>query len=422
MTPQDTQAKGTLRQIGNDSQPAKHQAFNTTALIILLLIGLTGASLRMFAPPVFKRCGFDEALYESYVQVLDDHTLLFYPKLVRFYIAEQKVSGVTKLPPTRFLYIFCGYCWDRLFHVKPIDALQAISCLFSILMLPLAAVFAYRMGGSRHAIGVLALVAVSPMQIYVSRHALIDGFFGFWAVLCLWLLWENLKKPARIGWLASYTITLTLLVLTKENAFFVFVAIFGILIVNRRAKFGTVSRPLILCTFAGGLLGVAVIAVLSGGLDYAMETYLILVRNASHLTYAIKTGDGPWYRYLSDLLLMSPLILLLAVGAVFHLTREKKSHLYLLSFIGFSYLIMCNVRYGMNLRYANMWDMPLRYLAFSQLAALCESFNSRRQFALTLAVIGLCVFDLHQYDVFFVQHNLYELIPEALVRALNILK
>lgn len=391
-------------------------------LVLLLLIALAGASLRLFAPPTFKRCGFDEVLYEDYVQILEDHTLLVYPKLVHFYIAEQKASGVTKLPPTRFLYIFCGYCWDRLFHVKAIDALQAVSCLFSILLLPLTAVFAYRLGGPRQAIGVLALVAVSPMQIYVSRHALIDGFFGFWAVFCLWLLWENLKKPSRPGWLAGYTTALTLLVLTKENAFFVFVAVLGILAINRWTKFGTVNRPLILCTFAGGLFGVAAIAVLSGGLDYAIETYLVLVRNASHLTYAIKTGDGPWYRYLSDLLLMSPLILLLATGAAFHLTREKGAYLYLLSFIGFSYLIMCNVRYGMNLRYANMWDMPLRYLAFSQLVSLCAIFNRRRQFVLTLAVIGLCAFDLHQYDVFFVRYNLYELIPEALVRALKIVK
>lgn len=411
--------------------PQNVYSFDSKTLVILLVIAFAGIGLRLFAPPHFKIVGYDEALYSGYVRFLDDHTLLNYPKLVRFYIAEQKTSGVTKLPPTRFLYIFCGYCWDRLFHVKPIGALQAISCLFSILMLPLAAVFAFRLGGSDCAIGVLALVAVSPMQIYVSRHALIDGFFGFLAILCLWLLWENLKKPAslsaahrqaRVGWLAAYTIALALLVLTKENAFFVFVAIIGILITNRWVKFGAVNRPLVLCTFAGGALGVAWIALLSGGLDYAIETYLILVRNASHLGYAIKTGDGPWYRYLSDLLLMSPIIFLLAIGAVFHLSSEKKSQLYLLSFIALSYLVMCNVKYGMNLRYANMWDMPLRYLAFSQLAALCEGFGKRRRFVLTLGVIGLCTYDLRQYDIFFVQHNLYELIPEALVRALNIVK
>jgi hypothetical protein len=391
-------------------------------LIFFLLLIVVGASLRLFAPPVFRPRGYDEALYENYVRILNANTLTVYPRLVRSYIAEQKATGETKLPPTRFLYIGFAHGWSRLLNIKPIDALQSVSCIFSILLLPLAGWFAYRLGGPRTALGVLALVACSPMQIYVARHALIDGFFGFWAIVCVWLLWENLQKPSHRGWLAAYTAALTLMVLTKENAFFVFVAILGIFAVNRRAKFGTASRPLVICTFVGGLLGVSVIALLAGGLDYAFETYLLLVRNASHLEYAIRTGDGPWYRYISDLLLMSPLVLLLAVGAIFHLNREKKTQLYLLSFVGFSYLVMCNVQYGMNLRYANMWDMPLRFLAFSQLAAMCARFGKREAFILTLCVVAMCAIDLRQYDIFFVKHELYELIPLDLARSLRMIK
>ena len=392
------------------------------ALIVALLLITTGASLRLFAPPQFRPRGYDEALYRNYVTMLNDHTLAVYPKLVRMYIAEQKATGETKLPPTRFLYIGLAHAWSLLLNVKPILALQTISCIFSILMMPLAGWFAYRLGGERIALGVLALVTFSPMQIYVARHALIDGFFGFWAIMCVWLLWENLQKPAHRSWLAAYTAALALMVLTKENAFFVFVAIVGILAINQRTKFGTVSRPLVICTFVGGLLGTAGIALLAGGLDYAFETYLLLVRNASHLEYAIRTGDGPWYRYISDLLLMSPIVLLLAIGAIFHLNREKKTQLYLLSFVGFSYLVMCNVKYGMNLRYANMWDMPLRFLAFSQLAAMCVRFGKREAFILTLCVVGLCTYDLHQYGIFFAKNELYELIPFDLARSLNMIK
>ena len=66
-------------------------------------------------------------------------------------------------------------------------------------------------------------------------------------------------------------------------------------------------------------------------------------------------------------------------------------------FIGASYAIMCNIKYGMNLRYANMWDMPLRFLAFSQLAAL--SSLARRYCAVLLgSLVGLIsIIDLRQY-------------------------
>jgi hypothetical protein len=83
---------------------------------------------------------------------------------------------------------------------------------------------------------------------------------------------------------------------------------------------------------------------------------------------------------------------------------------------------MCNVRYGMNLRYTNMWDMPLRYLAVGCLTNLTAPI--RRHGALLFAgiILLLCLFDLRQYHVFFVQHDLYELVPGGLLRAVNILK
>ena len=403
-----------------ESTPVKnawHIGRNT--LMLMLLITLAGVSLRIFGPPSLKRSGYDEVLYVHYVELIDKAS---YPRIVQAYIEDQKTTNDTKLPPTRFLYIFLGYCWRNTFGQPALESLHAISCLFSILMLPLAAVFAFRLGGERIAVGVLALTAFSPMQIYVSRHALIDGFFGFWAVLCLWLLWENLRKPGNFVWLATYTIGLALAVMTKENSFFLFAAFVGIAAINPWAKFGKVTLPLVLCTIGGGALGVGVLTALSGGVEPFMEVYLVLMKSASHFPYSIKTGDGPWYRYLYDLMLMSPFILVLAIGAVFQVTREKKAQLFLVSFIGFSYLIMCNVKYGMNLRYANMWDMPLRYLAFCQLAMVCDHAGRRKTLVLVLGMVALCAYDLRQYYIFFVQGQLYELVTGALVYTLHIIK
>ena len=78
--------------------------------------------------------------------------------------------------------------------------------------------------------------------------------------------------------------------------------------------------------------------------------------------------------------LASPLILLLAWGAIFRLKFADKGSLYLLTFIGATYLLMCNIRYGMNLRYTNMWDMPLRYLALGCLVDITRSFRRREIF------------------------------------------
>ena len=109
-------------------------------------------------------------------------------------------------------------------------------------------------------------------------------------------------------------------------------------------------------------------------------TYRLVVSKASVFPYAIATGDGPWYRYFVDLLLVSPLIFLFAWGAIFRLKFADKQSLYLLTFVAATYLLMCNVRYGMNLRYTNMWDLPLRYLALGCVCPILARSFRRQQF------------------------------------------
>jgi len=85
----------------------------------------------------------------------------------------------------------------------------------------------------------------------MSQHALVDGFFAFWALLNLWLLWENLHAPRDWRWLLPYTIGLSFMVVTKENAAFVYFALLVLLGANRWLKWGTVTRELLACTLIG---------------------------------------------------------------------------------------------------------------------------------------------------------------------------
>jgi 4-amino-4-deoxy-L-arabinose transferase-like glycosyltransferase len=391
-------------------------------LLGFLLVGLLGIFLRVYPSAKFNGVGFDEGLYRKYVNQLIVGGLSAYPDIVDNYIEVQKTLPGSILPPVRFLYIFAAYLWHQIFGSDALAALHHVATLFSVLTLLLATVFAWRLKGPAIALGVAALMSVAPTQIHMSQHALVDGFFTFWALLTLWMLWENLQTPRRWPFLLAYSLGLALMVLTKENAFFVFFAVLCIFGLNRWLRFGVVSRELLLATVVGPLLGFVVLVFLAGGLETLRTSYLLSVSKNYQLTYAIATGDGPWHRYLVDLLLVSPVVLLLAVGSAFRLNRLEKPELYLFSFIAASYLLMCNIKYGMNLRYANMWDMPLRFLALGQIIALCAPIRRYRLVILCTAVGLVCASELRQYIVLAVQFPLYELVPEGLLRALRILK
>ena len=385
-----------------------------------------GATLHFLAPlhpqPAWTKIGFDEGLYREYVNALAKDGLSSYPAIVHGYIEIQKELPGSILPPLRFLYIFTAYVWRSTFGSATLDALRQVASFVSILTLALAALFAWRLRGPKWAIAIAALIAVAPTQLHMSQHALVDGFFTFWATLVLWLFWENLRAPRDWRWLLFYIIGLTLLVLTKENAFFVWIALVALIIAHRWLQFGVITRQLLIATILGPLLGVVLLIFLAGGIDVFVQSYQLSVGKNFQLRYAILTGDGPWYRYLIDLLLVSPIILLLAIGTIFRLNRAMKPELIMSIFIAASYLVMCNVKYGMNLRYANMWDLPLRVLAFSQIVWL-TSFAKRFQTPIVVtAMVFLAAIEFHQYIVLAVRYPLYELINHDLLQALSILK
>ncbi len=421
--------------------PKPSRAFRVDYRVILLGVILIGggflrlpstlfmgadAPLGMLEPArleaAFTGIGFDENLYRKYVESLIRVGLGQYPAIVDHYIEVQKTLPGSILPPIRFLYIFAAHAWHSLFGSGALAALHNVASAFSILTLLLSAAFAWRLKGPPCALAVAALMACAPTQIHMSQHALVDGFFTFWALLALWLLWENLRAPRRWPLLVAYLASLALLVLTKENSFFVWIGLIALIVANRWLRFGAVSRELILATVVGPLLGVVGLIFLAGGVSTLVTSYQLSVSKNYQLTYAILTGDGPWHRYLVDLLLVSPIVLLLAIGAAFRLDRTQKPELFLSVFIAASYLIMCNLKYGMNLRYANMWDMPLRVLAFSQLGALFGPIARYRRLLMSLSVAAICAFELRQYVALAVQYPLYELVTKGLLRALHILK
>lgn len=400
-----------------------HHSQRVYAYAILLSL-LVGIGLRVYPSASFDGLGFDENLYATYTAQLNASGLGGFGGMVDEYIVTQKQLPSAILPPTRFLYVFLAHIWCGISDARPINALHDISCLFSIMTLCLSALFSWRLGGVSVCAVVTALMACAPTQIHMSQHALVDGFFAFWALLCLYLLWESFQRCGRrqIPWLLGLGCSLAFLVMTKENSFFVFVGFLCIVALAPKFGYGRWSLGLLLALLGGPTLGVVSLVLLAGGPSAFVETYSLLVEKAYQLEYAIKTGDGPWFRYLVDLMLVSPLVLILAVGAAFRIDRLGKPAVFLLVFLVSTYLIMCNIKYGMNLRYTNMWDMPLRYLAASQILFLASLSGSRRALLEIVILLVVCVHQIWLYHTLFVKLPLYELVTGGLLHALRILK
>src|SRR5579884_2051513 len=101
----------------------------TWPVIYLAALGflLFGIGLRIWLPVGFQGAGFDELLYRKYVLSLEQTGILDYDTVTENFLREQRQpNSICKLPPTRFLYVYCGWIWKRIQFgdAPPLDVRQ----------------------------------------------------------------------------------------------------------------------------------------------------------------------------------------------------------------------------------------------------------------------------------------------------------
>jgi 4-amino-4-deoxy-L-arabinose transferase-like glycosyltransferase len=399
-------------------------AITPAAAVAFVLLILTGIALRVSSSEPFKGVGFDEGYYARYVDQISRQGWWNYPALVQTYLDEQKNSANGLPTPTRATLVLGASAWHLVFGTTPLASVRAVSCAASILTLLAATAFAWRVRSAGFALAFLALFTFSPTQLYMAHRALADSFMCLAVLLALWSLWEIMaKSPGVWIWRAVFGLSLVLLVLTKENAAFPYIGIVALVAAARWLKFGVVDLPLILVTLLAPLLGVIVIGLCAGGWSTLIDVYSLDVAKTYSTPYALAAEDGPWFRYIVDHLLANPVVVLLAIGGALYLTAEEKPGLYLLVFVIVSYLPMCNVPHGMNLRYATIWDVPLTYLALLPIFRWAQwpTLDLLRRLVLIVLVSAVAITEFQNYVAIFVDNAIYDPVTSYLMQALRMI-
>lgn len=393
-------------------------------IVAVVIVLAAGIFLRVWPSAGFKSVGVDEHEYATYVEKAARYGLKDYGRVVDEFIFEQVKRPGALVPATRIGFIWPVTALVRVSHMDPLDAARAVSSASTILLLIVSAILGYRFGGARQMLMVALLMASAPLQLYLAQRSLIDGYFTFLAVVCAWCFLESLRAPQSRAWPIAYGVSLFLLVLTKENAAFICVALLATWICflfdrNRRPNF---ILPVV--TVVAGAAAVVVLASLLGGLSEWLTFYRLYARKSAAIPYVIRFQDGAWYRYWIDFTLISPGIVALFFARVFKVDRQSRADFFWALFLGFSFLAMSFVPFGLNLRFAAYWDEPLRWLAASELIILGGRFSGRWRSLLLVSTLALVVvgIDLAQYRRFFVTGEIYDPVSSHLLYESKLVK
>jgi 4-amino-4-deoxy-L-arabinose transferase-like glycosyltransferase len=403
--------------------PSSRSLTKYSCTLLVVILG-AGVFLRAWPSTGSHHIGFDEGIYSTYVGIAQKDGVWHYGNVVRAYVQSQAKHSQAFVPATRIGFLWPASVLAATCHLDPLAALHYVSLFSSILLLLAVAAIGYRLGAdSPHLLILTALMAVAPLQIHLAQRSLIDGYFAFWAILCAWFLWENLQHPERTGWLFAYGVSLFVLVLTKENAAFVFFALVAVLIVLAVFKFGRATLRLVLMSILAPALAVAVLTGLVGGIHDWIAFYSLFVQKSRLLSYPVRFQDGAWYRYIVDFILLSPLVMAFAIGRIFQLERRAVADVFWGLFVGFSFVAMSSVSYGMSLRFAAYWDVPLRWLAASEVIQLTRKLpRVSPVISNTAILLTLVAVDLFQYWRYFMHGGIYDPVSFELLRASRLIK
>lgn len=387
----------------------------TTALLLLILIA--GAALRIAVNDVEEYSPDDEAVYVRTTAFLVQHGWTSYPALVRDYLANREAWLYPH--PMRWGHFALATLACTVSTRCDARTLADLSTAAGILSILLIFLLGRELLGAEVGLIAAALTVTSPLQLAVGRRALQDEVFCASVLFTLWLgaLAVRATEAAprrRLLLTAASVAAMTLTLGIKESSVLLYPAFLFFLLVlapsPRRRALAGIAALLVLPP----LLHAAVTIALCGGLTAYLELLHVVGTAASSInsSFAVQYSSGPFHRPLFDLVILSPLVIVLAIAGAARSRRERA--LDALSLFAVATLIVFGLLALKNVRYVIPLDPVARLLAASVLASL-----PRRPWLVLGAIGVIAATELRLFFDLFELANIYDPITESLLRALG---
>jgi 4-amino-4-deoxy-L-arabinose transferase-like glycosyltransferase len=353
----------------------------------------------------------DEGTYLLYADRIATGGIGAFPGLVREFLTDPALAANAPAP-VRVMGVLPAAMAVRLFG-PTFRSLQHVSLVAFLALLVVVFVAMRRMPGRHTAAAVTLLVAVSPLELAMARRALFDSVNVLCWTASLFLCIEAIVGQWRRGWLVvALPIAATLLV-KEPNVLLVAVAatLVGVDAAHGRrlpspwAVAGIVALPVLLAALA--VVGAA------GGVSQTIALVQTIVGRDPNL-YLLRHGGGPWYRYVVDLVLISPWTTLLYLVWLGMLAGERRWDARLLGWALVPPILVAFLAIAtpdaVFVRYAMPADVPIRLGAVLGIWGLVGDRAGDRwagaRFAVALA--ALLAVEVRSFRHLFVTGGIYD--------------
>lgn len=384
-------------------------------IILLILFSVLSVFVTIPSEDNFAKSA-DEGYYFIFANIINKNGLAGFPKLAKVYVNNEQARLFS--PPSRVAYILATAAWLKLFPHTFVSLAQ-FSFFCFVLFLAVIFSFSRRHFGTDIAYFLTLLLSSSPLMMAMSRRVLSDMFGNLLWGLAVWLFLDFLEKKGRLKYFV-FLVVCYLSILARESSV-VLLIFFAAFFVIYKYIYGQKISSIY-------LLGIVVLPMILAGITYVFlfkgisnafnianaifSTHTSTILSAQINIYAKLYCTGPWYRYIIDYLLLSPITTLLFIGYFFHIIFIRKFELkttYFMSYFTIIFIICSNLRYSKIVRFVMNLDMVVTLFAIFFLYEVFKQKNKDLQVRLVfLAAVGIFFINYISFIDIFCVNGVYD--------------
>jgi len=388
-------------------------------IIAMVLFSIVAVYLSIPKENMFARDA-DEGYYYAYAKIISQKGIGEFSLLLREYLNSKAAQLFPH--PARIGHISLAAFWFKVFP-KTFISLAHFSFLMFVLFIILSFYFAKKFFSRDLAYLYTLLLSSSPIIMYSGRRCLQDSSVNLFWALSVWLFLDFLVSKQRYKFIL-FIISFYLSILIKESAviLMVFFACAYLLY-----KFG--YKQDIRWSYFFGLL---FIPVLLSGLTFTLilgwDNFIGLIKFISGVHFPVVVinsyslyNTGPWFKFIIDFLLLSPITTLLFIGYFFHTLILRKfdwKQAYFLTFFLIIFAISSSMKYTKIIRFVSILEISVCLFSVSALYELFRQKSLRHQtYCVVLAVMLISLINYSSFTYLFFRLGIYDPISNFLLYA-----
>ncbi len=264
----------------------------------------------------------DEYFYLSYAKHISRTGICGFSDIIKWY--NQSEKNRYHPSPLRAGYILLTVLFLNLYGPY-FSSLVILSYLCFLISCLIFYYYAKKNFSEKIAVFFIFLYSVSPLTLGMSRVALSESVINLLMGTSVWLFLDFLQRPLRKT-LCVLTGVLFISLLVKETSvlFIIFIVIFS-WIANKKFSIKIAHKDILILVLIPPLLTIIFYLLLLGTKTFNIAIQSIYMTHFIDTAnqYAMSFSSGPWYRYLVDFMLLSPVMTTLSIGYGFHLIIQK---------------------------------------------------------------------------------------------------